>query len=124
MLDQLRRQSRLLTALLDQVVGALAANEWERAALSMRVFADRLDRRIELSAAMTRRIHDRYQISAGRLEAQHAALSEHAQEALSALIEGDPEAHMLVGWLHTLFEAHLAEEQDVLWPLLAAESRA
>jgi hypothetical protein len=73
---------------------------------------------------MCQRIHARYQIPIDRLESQQEALSARTEEALTALIDEHPDAAIVVSWLRTLFEAHLAEEEQVLWPLIAVESRA
>jgi hypothetical protein len=124
----LRRQGRLLTALLDQAEDAVADEDWSRADADLTALGERLQQRIRLAEGsvlpwIERRIGEANFLPVTRLILQHAELVGRMEAALARVREqrGD-EAGPALGWLRALLEAHLREEEGVLWPVVAAES--
>ncbi len=125
----LRRQGRLLMALLDQAEDAVEDDDWGTAEDALAALGERLQQRIQLTESsvfpwIERRVGDDHFIPVRRLTLQHASLVERLGGALGRVRgRSHDEAAAAVTWLRTLLEAHLQEEEQVLWPVVAAESR-
>src|SRR5262249_26480736 len=76
-----RRQGRLLTALLDQAEAAVAEADWNAAEDALAAFGERLQQRLHLTESslfpwIERRVGDTHFLPVARLTLQHAALVE------------------------------------------------
>jgi hypothetical protein len=104
----LRRQGRLLTALLDRADEAIQEGDWLAAVNALEIFERRLQRHFELLHGS---IFPWIERRVGHFSAIDD-LQQHEDELVEALA-----SHRL-GELRSLLDRYLSEEDQVVWPMV------
>jgi hypothetical protein len=120
----LRRQARLLNALLNHAEEAASGEDWLVAEQSLAALGERLQQRIQVAEGsvfpwIERRVGGPRFVPVARLTLQHASLVERLGQALALVAERDgDQAGPAIGRVRALLDAHLREEDEVLWPMV------